>query len=113
MTNFLILSDMCSLIASTVNTFDNKAIVLEKIIKPNCSVLLVADCSISPRFAVFVTPVRNSSDTETLDLEFHIDDRIVRYSPSANGNDSIRMEDSSEIEITTLINPLGDEVEFR
>lgn len=113
MSNFLLLLDMCSLVASTVNTFDDKTIVLEKFIKPNCSVLLVADCSISSRFAVFVTPVKDDSDTEAFALELHIDDRVVRYSPRKEGNDFIRMDDSTEIEVTSLINPLGEDVEFR
>lgn len=105
---------MCSLMASTVNTFDDKQIALDKFIQPNCSVLLVADCSTS-RFGIFVNPIKreNESNTETMILEMFIDDRIVKYVPRKDNRDFIQLEDSSETEVTSLIYPLGEDIEFR
>lgn len=104
---------MCSLISSTVNTFDDKPIVIENDTKPNCSVLLVADCSISSRFAVFVTPVKVNSEVDSFTLEMHVDDQVVWYTPRKHGSDFIRLVNSTEVEVTTLVNPLGREVELR
>lgn len=104
---------MCSLISSTVNTFDDKPIAIENDTKPNCSVLLVADCSIASRFAVFVTPIKDNEEVDSFALEMHVDDQVVWYTPNKHGNDFIRLENSTEVEITTLVNPLGREVELR
>lgn len=105
--------DMCSIISSSVNTFDDKAINLEKSIQSNCSVLLVADCSSAARFAIFAAPLKIDGDVESFTLEIHIDDHIVRYSPSNNGRDIIHLGDSNDVEVKSLVNPLGDAIEFR
>lgn len=104
---------MCSVISSAVDTFDDKVIDLSRSIQSNCSVLLVADCSNTSRFAIFAEPHKVDGDIESFALEMHIDDHIVRYSPNSNGRDFIQLEDSTEIEVNSLINPLGDAVEFR
>lgn len=101
------------MISSTVNTFDGKVINLEKSIQSNCSVLLVADCSSASRFAIFAAPHKIDVDVESFVLEIHIDDHIVRYTPSNNGRDFVHLEDSNDIEVKSLINPLGDAIEFR
>lgn len=102
------------MISSTVNTFDDKVINLEKSIQPNCSILLVADCSSASRFAIFAAPHKIDDDVESFALEMHIDDHIVRYSPSNNDRDFIHLEDSTDdVEVKSLINPLGDGIEFR
>lgn len=80
---------------------------------PNCSVLLVADCSVAARFAIFVSPIKHENDIETFVLEVHIDDRIVKYIPYENGNDFIQFEDSSKMSITSQIYPFGENIEFR
>lgn len=104
---------MCSLISSTVNTFDDKVIPMANIIQPNCSVLLVADCSAASRFAIFVTPIQDESETKSFTLELHIDDQIVWYTPRKDGNDFIRLENSNEVEVKLLVHPLGENIEFR
>lgn len=104
---------MCSLISSTVNTFDDKVINLDTTIQSNCSVLLVADCSAASRFAIFAAPLKIIDDIQSYMLELHIDDHIVKYSPTIKGRDIIRLEDSTEIEVNSLVNPLGDAIEFR
>lgn len=101
------------MISSTVNTFDDEMIDLEKSIQANCSVLLVADCSNASRFAIFATPHKIDGNVESFTLELHVDDHIVKYSPNNNGHDLIHLEDSTEIEIESPINPLGDGIEFR
>lgn len=110
-----VILDMCSLMTSTINTFDDKKIALEKFIQPNCSVLLVADCSTTSRFGIFVKPVKseNESDKETMVLEIHIDDRKVKYSPRKDNRDFIQLEDLSQTEIISLMHPLGEDIEFR
>lgn len=99
--------------ASTVNTFDDKVINLEKSIQSNCSVLLVADCSTASRFGIFAAPLKTNDNVESFMLELHIDDHIVKYSPNIKRRDIIQLEDSSEIEVNSLVNPFGDGVEFR
>lgn len=112
--NFLdFFPDMCSIISSSVDTFDDKVIDLEKSIQSNCSVLLVADCSSASRFAIFATPRKVDGNIESFALEMHIDDHIVKYSPNNNGHDVIHLEDSTDVEVESLINPLGDGIEFR
>lgn len=104
---------MCSMISSTVDTFDDKVINLDESIKTNCSVLLVADCSTASRFAIFATPHKIDSVIKSFTLELHVDAHTVKYSPSNNEHDFIRLEDSTEIEVNSLINPLGGGIEFR
>lgn len=111
---FPLVSDMCTLISSSVNTFDDKPIELQKILVSNCSVLLVADCSVQSRFALFVRPIKNETNhTTNFELELHVDDNVVWYTPHISGNDFIRLQDSTQIEVTTLVTPLGDDVELR
>lgn len=102
--------DMCSVMSSTINTFDHKSLNMENQIKSNCSVLLVADCTISSRFAVFVKPV---DDLKSFVLEVHIDDNVIWYSPQNDGNDFIRLQNLTEIAVTSKITPLGEEFELR
>lgn len=104
---------MCSVVSSTVNTFDDKSINLENKIKSNCSVLLVADCTIRSRFAVFIKPVKRDCCSESFVLEVHIDDNVIWYSPQNDGQDFIRLENSTEVEVTSKITPLGEDVELR
>ena len=104
---------MCSVISSTVDTFDDKVINLEKYMQANCSVLLVADCSTTSRFAIFATPHKIDDNVESFTLELHVNDHIVRYSPNYNGHDFIHLEDLTEMEVKSPINPLGDGIEFR
>lgn len=96
-----------------MDTFDDKVIDLEKSIQSNCSVLLVADCSSTSRFAMFATPHKTDGKIESFVLEMHIDDHIVSYVPNNNGRDFIHLEDSTDVEIESLTNPLGDGIEFR
>lgn len=101
------------MISSTVDTFDDKVIDLSKSMQSNCSVLLVADCSSTSRFAIFATPHKIDGEFESFALEMHIDDHIVRYSPSSNGRDFIQLENSTDVEVKSFINPLGDGIDFR
>lgn len=110
---FSLFSDMCSIISSTVNTFDDKAINLDKSLQSNCSILLVADCSAAAQFAIFATPQKNHGDITSFMLELHIDDHIVKYAPSSDGHDFIHLEDSTKIDVESLATPLGDGIEFR
>lgn len=105
--------DMCSLVSSTVNTFDDKPISLENQTQSNCSVLLVADCTRTSRFAVFATPSNQGSNSESFALEIHIDDEVIWYTPQKSGKDFIRLQNSTEIEVTALITPLGEEIDLR
>lgn len=104
---------MCSIISSTVSTFDDKPVKLEMNIESNCSVLLVADCSIKSRFALFVKPIKGESNETSFELELHVDDQVIWYTPNSNGKDFIRLNDSTQIEVDTLITPLGNEFDFR
>lgn len=104
---------MCSLVSSTVNTFDEKSIALESDMHPNCSVLFVADCSIQSRFAVFVNPVKGALNQSTFEIELHVDDHVIWYIPRSDDKDIIRLSDSTDIEVKTLTTPLGDAVDLR
>lgn len=100
---------MCSVVSATVSTFDDKPILLTDYTKPNCSVLLVADCSIDSRFALFVTPTA----TNAFALELHIDDNVISYEPQQNGKDSIRLQNSTVIEVTPSTRPFGDSIDLK
>lgn len=43
----------------------------------------------------------------------YIDDHIIRYASRKNGRDVIYLEDSTDVEVKSLTNPLGDGIEFR
>lgn len=100
---------MCSVVSTTVSTFDDKPISLTNYTKPNCSVLLVADCSIDSRFALFVTPMAANAFA----LELHIDDHVIKYEPQVNGTDTIRLQNSTVIEVTPSTKPFGDNVDLK
>lgn len=100
---------MCSVVSTTVSTFDDKPISLTDYIKPNCSVLLVADCSIDSRFALFITPTA----TNAFSLELHIDDHVINYEPQLNGKDAIRLQNSTVIDVTQSIRPFGDSIDLK
>lgn len=101
---------MCSVIATTVSTFDDKPVELTNYIKPNCSVLLVADCSITSRFALFVKPTALNSFA----LELHIDDHVITYEPQLNRtSDTIRLQNSTVIEVMPSIRPFGDSADLK
>lgn len=104
---------MCSVVSSTVNSFDDKTISLDDTIKPNCSVLLVADCTGTSRFAVFVKPVKRESYSDAFEIEVNIDDHVIKYITRTDGKDFVQLENSTEIEVTSLITPLGEDVELR
>lgn len=104
---------MCSLIASTVNTFDDKSIPLKNKIQSNCSVLLVADCTRTSRFAVFTKPNNQEFNSEPIEIEIHIDDNVIWYKPRNDGKDFIRLENSTEVEITSVITPFGEDIDLR
>lgn len=104
---------MCSVISTVVSTFDDKTINLEDKIKSNCSVLLVADCSTASRFAVFVKPLKRECYSDSFALEIHIDDHVIKYTPRIDGKDYVQLKNSTEIEVTSLITPLGEDVELR
>ena len=113
MPNKLLVSDMCSIVSAEVNTFDDIIIALDDKIKPNCSVLLVADCSIASRFGVLVKPVKCESCSDSFEIEVYIDDHVVTYKPRIDGKDFVQSNNSTEIEVTSLITPLGENVELR
>lgn len=104
---------MCSLISSTVNTFDDKLVQLENSTESNCSLLLLADCSIKSRFALFVRPMKSETNQTSFELELHVDDHVIRYAPRSDGTDFIRLNDSAQIEVTTLVMPLGADVDLK
>lgn len=104
---------MCSVIASIVSSFDGKPIDLENIVKANCSVLLIADCTLSSRFAVFIKPLHRESHPDSFELEVHIDDLVLWYTPHMNGKDFIRLQNSTGFEVSSLITPFGETVELR
>lgn len=104
---------MCSVVSTDVNTFDDKTISLNDKINPNCSVLLVADCSIASRFGVFLKPVKNQGYPDSFTIEINIDEHVIKYTPRVDGKDFIQLKNTSEIEVTSLIRPLGDGVELR
>lgn len=104
---------MCSVVSSTVNTFDLMTIALEDKITPNCSVLLVADCTIASRFAVFVKPLKRECYPDSFALEINIDDQVIKYTPRVDGKDYVQLKNSTEIEVTSLITPLGEDVDLR
>lgn len=102
--------EMCSVISTTVSTFDDKPVVLTNYTKPNCSVLLVADCSIASRFALFVKPTSFNSFA----LELHIDDHVITYEPQLNRtSDTIRLQNSTVIEVLPSIRPFGDAADLK
>lgn len=102
---------MCSVVSTTVSTFDDKLVSLANYTKPNCSVLLVADCSITSRFALFISPMETNS--QTFQLELHVDDNIIYYSPRIDDKDFIRLANATEIEITSITQPFGHDVDLR
>lgn len=101
---------MCSIIAPTLSTFDDLTISLENYTKPNCTVLLVADCSIASNFAVFVTPSKHIGIES---IQVHIDGDIVTYSTQKNGIDFVQLKNQTEIEVTSMVRPLGESVNLR
>lgn len=103
---------MCSMVSSTVNTFDDIIVNLENKIKSNCSVLLVADCTISSRFAVFVESIESDDNLQSFELEVHVDDHVIWYSPRKDEKDYIRLWNSTEVEVTSLMWNWGDDVEL-
>lgn len=104
---------MCSLISSTVNTFDDKPVPLEYKIQSNCSVILLADCTRSSRFAVFTKPFNQELNSESFEIEIHIDDNVIWYKPRNDGKDFIRLENSTEVEVTSVITPFGEDIDLR
>lgn len=108
---------MCSIVSGTISTFDNKPIQVANYTRPNCSVLMVADCSAASRFALFVIPSSQSSsdnnNENTYSLEIHIDDHVIWYSPRKDGTDFIRLKNLTEIQVSNLVQPLGDGVDLR
>lgn len=101
---------MCSIIAPILSTFDDLTISLEKYTKPNCTVLLVADCSIASYFAVFVTPSKQSGIQS---LQVHIDGHVITYPSQRNGIDYVQLKNQTEIEVTSMVYPLGESVNLR
>lgn len=90
-----------------MSTLDDKSISLENYTKPNCSVLLVADCSFASKFALFVAPTMENG-IQTFSLQLHLGDDIVFYTPRKLENDLIQLKNGTEIVIETMIHPLED-----
>lgn len=109
MDSFPTFTDMCSIIAPTLSSFDDLTISLENYTKANCTVLLIADCSIASTFAVFITP---SKQTGIESLQVHIGGEVVTYSTQKNGIDFVQLKNQTEIEVTP-IRPLGESVNLR
>lgn len=96
---------MCSIIAPTLSSFDDLTISLENYSKPNCTVLLVADCSMASKFAFFITPSKHSGIES---LQVHIDDDVVTYSTNENGIDFVQLKNQTEIKVTSMVRLLGE-----
>lgn len=93
----------CSLIAGKLNTFDDKTIELTDYTRVNCSVLLAADCSISPKFALFVTELENS----IFKLTLHVNNDTYSYTPRADGKDFLVVNGDQDVEIISEVIPIG------
>lgn len=108
---------MCSIVSGTVSTFAAKPVHLANYTKPNCSVLMVADCSPMSRYGLFVTPLlQSNNDANSSDiylLELHVDDQVIWYSPRKDGTDFIRLKNMTEIEISSIVRPFGDITDLR
>lgn len=46
-------------------------------------------------------------------LELHIDDHVIKYEPQVNGTDTIRLQNSTVIEVTPSTKPFGDNVDLK
>lgn len=100
---------MCSVVSTTVSTFDDKPIQLSNYTKPNCSVLLVADCSMASHFALFITPTA----TAQFKLELHVDEHVITYEPQVDGSDAIRLQNDTVVEVNASVRPFGDAVDLK
>lgn len=98
--------DMCSIIAGKVKTFEDITLNLTDYTRENCSVLLAADCSTKPNFALFAKSLPAQSDVESFELELFIDDDTVIYTPRADQSDWISLNGQTESEIVTEVVPL-------
>lgn len=101
---------MCSLISGTVNTFDDISVNLHEHSKGNLSVLLLADCSTRPRFALFVQPKQTVDEKEIFSIELHVDDEVVTYVPRTDQTDWISVNGQLEVEVITEILPIENKL---
>lgn len=101
-----LITDMCSIISGTVNTFDDIAIDLYEYSKGNVSVLLLADCSTRPRFALFVNPKQTADGKQIFTIELHVDDDVVTYAPRTDFTDWISVNGQNEVQVITEILPI-------
>lgn len=101
---------MCSIVSGVVNTFDDISINLIDHSKGNLSVLLLADCSIRPRFALFVNPKQTIDGKEIFTIELHVDDDVVTYAPRADQSDWISVNGQLEIQVITEILPIENKL---
>lgn len=103
-------ADMCSIIADTVNTFDDISISLVEHTMGNSSVLLLADCSMRPRFALFLNPKHTIDGKEIFTIELHVDNDVVTYAPRADHTDWISINGQLEVQIITEILPIENKL---
>lgn len=103
---------MCSIIAGKVKTFDDATLNLTDFARGNCSVLLAADCSAHPNFALFIKPLALQSEVESFALELYVDDDTVVYTPRADHSDWISLNGQAESEIVTEVEPLPERLKY-
>lgn len=104
---------MCSIISGTVNTFDDISVNLTDYSNGNLSVLLLADCSTRPRFALFVNPKQTADGKDIFTIELHVDDDVVTYAPRADHTDWISVNGQLEVQVITEILPIENKLKYR
>lgn len=103
---------MCSIISGTVNTFDDVSFDLVEHSMGNLSVLLLADCSTRPRFALFISPKHTVDGREIFTIELHVDDDVVTYAPRADFTDWISVNGQLEVQVITEILPIENKLKY-
>lgn len=103
---------MCSIIADTVFTFEDQSLAFNNYTKSNCSTLLAADCSASPKFALFVSSTRKEDSSLAFTLTLHIDEEIVSYTPLPGRANIVLLNGKREVQIDSEAWPLenGDKL---
>lgn len=76
----------------------------------NLSVLLLADCSTRPRFALFVNSMQTIDRKEYFTIELHVDNEVVTYVPRADRTDWISVNGQTEVQIITEILPIENKL---
>lgn len=91
---------MCSVVKNLLNTFNDNVINLldRDHLKSNCSVLLLADCTNNPQFAVFLKQLTNGAYA----LRVHYHDTFIEYIPNGNGIQQILLNGQDTVLLSDI-----------